>query len=137
MGVPDKGLGCCALAMALALVAASPAAAAGQPEPPERESRLVVYGDDACPEPETPEEVVVCARRPEEERYRIPAPLRRDGQPAEASWSTQAAELEEAQRDTRPDSCSVVGSYGHTGCTQDMLRRWLEERRARARQHDF
>lgn len=116
-----------------ALLAASPAAAL-QDEPPERERSAVVYGDEACPEPETPEEVVVCARRPEEERYRIPAPLRRDGQPAEAAWATQAAELEAAQRDTRPDSCSVVGSDGHTGCTREMLRRWLAERRARRRE---
>ncbi len=127
----DKKLGWCATVTAL-LIAAP--AGAMQSEPPERERSAIVYGEEACPEPETPEEVVVCARRPEEERYRIPAPLRRDGQPAESSWSVQAAELEEAQRDTRPDSCSVVGSNGHTGCTQDMLRRWRAERRARRRE---
>jgi hypothetical protein len=127
----EKGLGWGATV--IALLVAAPAAAL-QSELPERERSAVVYGDEACPEPETPEEVVVCARRPEEERYRIPAPLRRDGQPAEASWSAQAAALEEAQRDTRPDSCSVVGSHGHTGCTREMLRRWLAERRARRRE---
>ena len=105
-------------------------AAAGQEEPPERERSLVVYGDDACPRSEDPDEVIVCARRPEEERYRIPEPLREDRQPTEPSWSSQVQQLEEAQRDTRPDSCSVVGSFGQTGCTQELLRRWREERRA-------
>ena len=105
-------------------------ATAAQEEPPERESALVVYGDDPCPRAADPDEIVVCARRPEEERYRIPAPLREDRQPTEPSWSAQAAQLEEAQRDTRPDSCSVVGSFGQSGCTQELLRRWREERRA-------
>ena len=105
-------------------------AAAAQEAPPERESALVVYGDDPCPRSEDPDEVVVCARRPEEERYRIPGPLREDRQPTEPSWSSQVQQLEEAQRDTRPDSCSVVGSFGQTGCTQELLRRWREEGRA-------
>ena len=110
---------------------AGPSAAQGPP--PQRETRLVVYGDDPCPE-SGPDEIVVCARRPEEERYRIPAPLRRSERRTETSWSSRAAELEEAQRDTRPDSCSVVGSFGQTGCTQQMLRQWRAERRARVRE---
>jgi hypothetical protein len=114
----------------LLLILPAPAAGA-QDEPPERERSLVVYGDDPCPRSEDPDEIVVCARRPEEERYRIPGPLRRERQRTEASWSSQAAELEEAQRSTRPDSCSVVGSFGQTGCTLDMLRRWRAEQQAR------
>ncbi|MGZ8348248.1 MAG: hypothetical protein ACXWUP_14165 [Allosphingosinicella sp.] len=105
------------------------AAAAG--EAPGRETSLIVYGEDPCPAAEDEEEIVVCARRPEEERYRIPAPLRRGAELSERSWSNQAAELEDAQRDTRPNSCSVVGSDGHTGCTQQLIRNWYAERRAR------
>jgi len=71
----------------------------------------------------------VCARRPEQERYRVPAPLRRGEQLRETAWSSRAAELEEAQRDTRPDSCSVVGSFGQSGCTQQLLRNWQDQRR--------
>ena len=100
---------------------------------PERETSLIVYGDDPCPAPGDDEEIVVCARKPEEERYRIPAPLRRGEELSERSWSSQAAELEDAQRDTRPNSCSVVGSYGQTGCVQQMLREWAAERRHRPR----
>ena len=107
--------------------AASPAPG----EAPAREESVIVYGDDPCPAAEDPEEIVVCARRPEDERYRIPAPLRHGPEPLERSWSNQAAELEDAQRDTRPNSCSVVGSFGQTGCTQQMIRNWHAERRAR------
>ena len=112
----------------LAFAALAPAAAQ---EPPERETSVIVYGDDPCPQPQAEDEIVVCARRPEEERYRIPEPLRRAAdRPPETSWSSQVAALEEAQRETRPDGCSVVGSFGQTGCTQEMLRRWRAERRA-------
>ena len=101
--------------------------------PPPREATLVVYGEDPCPR-STDEDIVVCARRPEEERYRIPEPLReRPDRPAEVSWGSRSEDLENAQRDSRPGSCSVVGSGGQTGCTQDMIRQWFAERRARRR----
>jgi hypothetical protein len=98
-----------------------------------RESHVTVYGDDPCPT-SSDDEIVVCGRRPEEERYRIPAPLRRSSRPPESSWTTSVAELEEAQRDTRPNSCSVVGTWGQSGCFQQMIRQWWAERRARARE---
>jgi hypothetical protein len=100
---------------------------------PERESEVIVYGDDPCPASTSDTDVVVCARRPEEERYRIPAPLRRSSRPPETSWSSRSEALEDAQRDGRPDSCSVVGTFGQTGCRQEMLRDWAAERRARRR----
>lgn len=113
-----------------ALLGAAAPAAAFQEEPPERETALIVYGDDPCPAASDEEEIVVCARRPEDERYRIPAPLRRRDRPAETSWTAQSEALEEAQRDTRPDSCSPVGSFGQSGCSQEWARRWRAERRA-------
>ncbi|MBX3561175.1 MAG: hypothetical protein KF780_05120 [Sphingomonas sp.] len=119
----------CTLVGALCM---SPALAANGP--PERESSVVVYGDDPCPAPAADAgedaEIVVCARRPEEERYRIPAPLRQTA-PAEVAWGSRVEALEDASRDGRPDSCSVVGSYGQTGCMQQMIRQWYAERRAR------
>ena len=117
----------------LAVLAAAAATPAPAQNPPQRERNLTVYGDDPCPESRD-DEIVVCGRRPEEERYRIPAPLRRGEEPEETSWSSRAAELEDAQRDSRPNSCSVVGSNGQTGCTQQWIREWRAERRARARQ---
>lgn len=98
-------------------------------QPPERESSVIVYGEDPCPRAEG-DEVVVCARRPEEERYRIPRPIR-ERQPTEAAWASRVEGLEEASRAMRPGSCSVVGSFGQSGCSQALIRQWFEERRAR------
>ena len=55
------------IALALpALVAPTPALAQGA-----RISEIIVYGTDPCPR-STDDEVVVCARKPESERFRIP-----------------------------------------------------------------
>jgi hypothetical protein len=97
---------------------------------PEREANVIVYGDDPCP-PAAGDEVVICARRPEEERYRIPEPLRQSSETPVEAWGTRAESLEDAQRDSRPGGCSVIGSYGHTGCTQQMIREWYNDRRTR------
>ena len=113
-----------------ALAAASPAMAQPSAEPPEREANVVVYGDDPCP-PSAGDEIVVCARRPDDERYRIPEELRQSSDPPELGGISRVEALEESQRDTRPGSCSVVGSFGHTGCTQQIIRDWYADRRAR------
>lgn len=97
-------------------------------DPPARESTIVIYGDDPCPRVEG--EVVVCARRPEEERYRIPRPIR-ERQPTETAWASRVEALEEESRQMRPNSCSVVGSFGQSGCSQAAIRQWYAERRAR------
>lgn len=104
------------------------AALAADP-PPERVFALVVYGDDACPTGEG-DEIVVCARKPESERYRIPKTLR--DKPAVAGgpgWGSQVANMEAIGRQTLPGSCSVNGSNGFTGCTAAALRQWFAERR--------
>ena len=108
-------------------LAASPAVA----DPPERTTSLVVYGDDPCPKGEG-DEIVVCARKPENERYRIPKQLRnpRRTDPPSTAWGTRWADVEDQTRFTRPNSCSPVGSYGQTGCMAAMLHQWHVERQA-------
>ena len=101
------------------------------PTPPARESQVEVFGNDPCPQ-SVDGEIVVCARRPEEERYRVPPALReRRDRPAETSWVARNEALEEDARTLRPDSCSVVGSGGHTGCAAAFIRQWAAERRMR------
>ena len=109
-----------------------PAAQAEKAEPPpERTQTLVVYGNDPCPKAADEEEIVVCARKPENERYRVPRSLRnKDDPPSQVSWGSRVEDLEEASRASRPGSCSVVGSYGQTGCTQQLIRQWYNDRRA-------
>jgi hypothetical protein len=112
----------------------STTAAASPPAPldtPERINVLVTYGEDACPEAQG-DEIVVCAQRPESERYRIPKEVREveaEEQAGEQSWSSALAAHEEAARPGRPGSCSVVGTYGSTGCQAAIMRQWFDERR--------
>lgn len=113
------------LLMAAPLGFATPA----QAEAPQRIFNLIVYGDDACPKADG-DEIVVCARKPESERYRIPKKLRE--KPAVAGgpgWGSQVATMENVQRQTLPNSCSAIGSNGFTGCTAKMLQQWFAERR--------
>lgn len=109
----------------LVATTAMPAAA----EPPRKIFNLVVYGDDPCPKGQG-DEIIVCARKPESERYRIPRKLRE--KPAVSGgpgWGSQVATMEQVQRQTLPGSCSAIGSNGFTGCTAKMLEQWFAERR--------
>jgi hypothetical protein len=107
-----------------------PAAGAGAEDLPERVESVTVYGDDPCPKAQG-DDIVICGRKPETERYRIPKELRRSRDERRgAAWATRAAEMEEATRFTRPNGCSVVGSWGQTGCLEAAIRNWIAERRA-------
>jgi len=97
---------------------------------PKKVVNVTVYGSDPCPKGSAGE-VVVCGRRTDNERYRIPKELRkREQQPSETSWAARARGLEEASRPSMPGSCSVVGSWGQTGCFQQMIRQWAAARSA-------
>ena len=112
------------LATALA-TAAAPAFA--EPAPKGTETRiatLVVFGNDPCPR-STEDEVVVCARQPESERYRIPKQFRgkRYNAARDGSWAGTARMLEYVSRQGLPGSCNFIGTAGQTGC----FRKFLEE----------
>lgn len=103
-------------------------AAATEPSP-QKIFNLVVYGDDPCPQGEG-DEIVVCARKPESERYRIPKKLREKPEVSGGpGWGSQVAGMEAAGRVLLPNSCSAVGSNGFTGCNAAMLRQWFAEKR--------
>lgn len=96
----------------------------------------VVYGDDECPRGNDEEEIVVCARHPESERFRIPERFRKkeiSPQNANESWAVRAEALEYIGK-TGINSCSVVGPGGWTGCYAEMLRIAREERRQAQRE---
>ena len=122
--------------MAGALLCFAATGALAQPAvdaPPEKKKviSIVVYGDDPCPKGES-DEIVVCAREPESERYRVPKNFRRNQpEPKQRSWKERAEVTDEATRATRPNSCSAVGATGQTGCTTEMLRAWKAEQRAK------
>ena len=104
------------LAAATALAAgfaALPAPAAAQAG--ERISEIIVYGNDPCPR-STDDEVVICVRRPETERYRISEAFRTSGDRQErTSWANKSRSLMGAGN-TGINSCSAVGPAAHTGC---------------------
>lgn len=88
--------------------------------------RVVVYGSDPCPV-STGDEITVCARRPDDERYRIPEELRTADDPESESWAERAQSLEYVGR-TGIQSCSTVGPGGVSGCWAEMMREAREER---------
>ncbi|MFC0206271.1 hypothetical protein [Novosphingobium soli] len=121
------------LAAALALtLAAAPAHAqdASDARPngggDERVNQLIVYGEDVCPA-SSGGEITVCARKPEEERYRIPEPLRGIDQPQAEAWSNKVQAYETVGA-FGTMSCSPVGAGGSLGCTQQLIDRAYAER---------
>jgi hypothetical protein len=97
----------------------------------DRVAEIIVYGNDPCPR-STDDEVVVCARRPEAERYRIPQRYRETGPPqASQSWANKAKVLETVG-DTGTNSCSPVGPGGHTGCLTQVIQQARQQRRQQA-----
>lgn len=98
-------------------------------EMPGRISFLVAFGEEKCREA-VDDEIVVCAHVPENERYRIPVALRTEQRViTDRSWTSAVETLDSFARDLRPDSCSVNGSGGFTGCTQKILQQWFAEMR--------
>lgn len=110
------------LAMAAALAACSAAELAGQPVEQQRQRvrQVVVFGNDPCP-PSTADEIIVCARRPETERLRLPPDARGAAPGAESeAWQNRARALDEAQ-EAGIGSCTAVGPGGSTGCLQEQI----------------
>lgn len=125
-------------ALLVAALAFSAGALSAVPVSAQKSERvLVIYGDDACPAGEG-DEIVVCARKPEEERYRIPEAFREkeiSPRNANESWAVRAEALEYMGR-SGINSCSVNGPGGWTGCYAELMRQWRAERRAMGRQDE-
>jgi hypothetical protein len=92
-----------------------------------RVNEIIVYGTDPCPR-STDDEIVVCARKPESERYRIPERLRQGGSlQSRQAWAARAKQFEVVGR-TGINSCSPVGPSGFTGCTEQLIKQAFTER---------
>ena len=119
-------MGAAALAVMLA-VAPAPLAAQNA-----KVSEVIVYGTDPCPR-STDDEVVVCARKPETERYRLPPNYRPSGpRQTRESWANRAKSFETVGS-TGINSCSAVGPGGHTGCLLQIIDKARRENREDAR----
>lgn len=104
-----------------ALFAAIPTAvpALAQDAAGDKVNQLIVYGNDACPVP-TGDEITVCARKAESERYRIPDMFRGSESPQNEAWTSRVQSYELVGR-TGTLSCSPVGPGGSTGCLEKMI----------------
>ena len=112
----------------LAVLSVSPAAA--QPAPAggtERVNSIIVYGEDPCPS-SAGDEITVCARKAEAERFRIPAPLRETPSSRSEAWNQRVVAYETVSR-MGTHSCSPVGPGGSLGCTQRLIDAAYAEKR--------
>jgi len=105
-----------------------PTLAVPTPALAQRVNEIIVYGTDPCPR-STDDEVVVCARKPESERFRIPEKLREGGSlQSRQAWANRAIAFETYGK-TGINSCSPVGPAGFTGCSQQLVSQAFKERR--------
>ena len=106
-----------ALLIAAMLPFTDPAAA--QDEGGDKVRMVIVYGDDAAPQPEG-DEILVIATMPESERYRIPEALRTSDDPANTAWARRVESFRFVG-DFGTLSCSPSGAGGFTGCTKELI----------------
>ncbi len=90
-------------------------------------NQLIVYGNDPCPE-STDEQINVCARVDEGERFRIPTNLRDNpNDTANQAWGARAVELQYVGR-SGIGSCSPTGPGGMIGCYNQLVNQARAER---------
>lgn len=104
---------------------ASPAAA--QDQAGERVNMVIAYSADECPQPTTPDEIVVCEILVEAERYRIPSNLRQSDSPENISHARKIESIRYIGA-FGTLSCDPAGAGGFTGCTEQFIDRAYAER---------
>ncbi|MEO7276690.1 MAG: hypothetical protein ABIW33_01550 [Sphingomicrobium sp.] len=119
------------LTITLAAGATAIAGMATLPEPAAAQqnsvAEIIVFGSDPCPR-STDDRVVVCARRPETERYRLPKKYRPGGTRQETTaWGKKAQALETLGA-SGINSCSAVGPGGTSGCLTQVIKQARQER---------
>ena len=93
----------------------------------EKVNQLIVYGSDPCPQ-STQNEITVCARKDEAERFRIPEFLRESSAPDNNAWTNRVLAYETVGA-TGTLSCSPVGPGGMTGCMGKLIDTAYAEKR--------
>ena len=103
-------------ALALMLSAQAPAQnAPATQQGDEKINQLIIYGNDTCPESKG-DEIVVCARMGEADRYRIPSSLRDDPNDSRNQAMSERIKSYEYVGASGTMSCSASGAGGFTGC---------------------
>ncbi|MFZ1742756.1 MAG: hypothetical protein WAT93_07870 [Pontixanthobacter sp.] len=107
-------------AVLLGSLAAFPAMLSAQDSAGDKVNMVIVYGDDKCPE-STATEITVCARKAEDERFRIPENLRESDSGDNVPWAKRVESFETVGA-FGTLSCSPTGPGGITGCTDQMIK---------------
>lgn len=105
---------------AVAVILSVPAAAQAQGTSTvqageEKINQLIIYGDDKCPE-SIGDEIVVCARMDEADRFRIPSSLRSDPNDSRNQAVSERIKAYEYVGASGTMSCTPSGAGGFTGC---------------------
>jgi len=105
---------------AVAIILSVPAAAQSQGTSTvqageEKINQLIIYGDDKCPE-SIGDEIVVCARMDEADRFRIPSSLRGDPNDSRNQAVSERIKAYEYVGASGTMSCTPSGAGGFTGC---------------------
>jgi hypothetical protein len=115
-------------AVLAAWVVALPHPALAADQAAEKVNQLIVFGNDPCPA-STDDQITVCARKDEGERFRIPEPLRDNpNQSSNQAW-TQRVKAYETVGSFGTNSCSPVGAGGDTGCLAKLINNAYAERK--------
>lgn len=94
----------------------------------ERVNQIIVYGDDPCPASEG-NTITVCARKEEQERFRIPKPFRDNPNASvNQAWGERVKAYETVGA-FGTNSCSAVGAGGATGCLGRLIDKAYAEKR--------
>lgn len=104
-----------------------------------RQRLVTVFGTEECPKPTSPDEVVVCARLPDSEIYRIPKQLRAaNDQRTSPFQANRNLLLGDASGGAGGSigSCSVVGAGGSIGCNRQQVDAWAQDRTGRMGQNE-
>ncbi len=104
---------------AIPLLALLPAPALAQDAPGDKVKLVTVFGEDPC-EPSSADEIVICRRLDEGERFRIPEQLRESTSPQNEAWNNRVLAYEMVGR-SGIMSCSPSGAGGVLGCTQKLI----------------
>jgi hypothetical protein len=96
--------------------------------PEEKINQLIVYGQDECPQSKG-DEIIVCARLAEKERYRIPTSLRDDPSDIRKEAFTNKVIAYEHVSASGTMSCSPSGAGGFTGCGLGEINRAYAEKK--------
>ena len=95
-----------------------------------RQRLVTVFGTEECPKPASPDEIVVCARLPDSEAYRIPERLRLAEKRVSPLQANRNLLLGDATGGAGGSigSCSAVGAGGMIGCDRRQIDAWARDR---------